>query len=129
MRKAWAFLSEPKNLAVLALLGGAVAFLWGIVEPRLFPPPMPPVLAADVRPGSGGQTAIASGLGAQAGNADNQSVIGDGAPVTGAGTIPTAPPTQSNQRAEARDGAKAFNATGGSRITVERPANAEPSSR
>ena len=33
MKKFWAFLRDPKNLAVIALLGGGVGWLWSEMKP------------------------------------------------------------------------------------------------
>lgn len=35
-RHIWNFVSDPKNIAALTLLGGALAFAWKVAEPRWF---------------------------------------------------------------------------------------------
>lgn len=119
LRKIWGFLAEPKNLAVLTLAGGAVAFVWKVGEPRIFPAKKAPV-TAEAPAAERGQVAIANGAGAQAINADGQATVGEGAHGSMAPLAPSTSSTRGNQRAEASNGASAINAGDQSRVVIER---------
>ena len=111
IRKIWAFVSEPKNLAVIALLGSGLAFAWKAVEPRLFDKIKP----ASEQP-SHTQTAIAKGAGAQAFNADGSAQIGTGSAAAQQDNSERAGPL--TQKAESGPGAQAINAADKARVNV-----------
>lgn len=92
IRRAWDFLSNPKNLAVLSLLGAALAFLWKVAEPRWFAVP-PATQASATR-----------------------------APIPPVRTpAPTSKlDTPATQHAEVRDGGAAINAGDNATITITR---------
>lgn len=120
IRSIWNFISDPKTLAVLALLGGAIAFLWKIVEPRFFPASKSPPAVVAAPSGATSQTAVATGPGSSAVNA------GQGASVSfGSGNSQDVAAGNGNaatgdQRAEATDGGTAINAGANSRISVSK---------
>jgi hypothetical protein len=46
MKSLWIFFAKPRNLALLLLLGGAVAFVWkDVVRPIIMPEPTKPLAA------------------------------------------------------------------------------------
>ena len=120
LRRVWQFFSEPKNLAALGLLGAAVAFLWKIAEPRLFPPVKPLAQSTSATADSNNQTAVAKGDGAQAINANAGAVVGNAAYPTPRDRTLSAVEGPSQQRAVAGEGANAVNASGNARVAIER---------
>ena len=119
LRRVWQFFSEPRNLAVLGLLGAAVAFLWKIAEPRLFPAVKQPAQSASAAANSNNQTAIARGAGARAINANAGAVVGNAAnPTPRDRTLPTVE-GPSQQRAVAGEGATAVNASENAQVAID----------
>ena len=110
MRKLWAFLSDPKNLAALTALAGALAFLWNKLETKPHP-------AAPSRAAVATQQAQAGGSG-HAINAAGGSVVSIGAPAHPAAKPAAATPDVAlDQTATSKEG-HAVNANGGSSVQI-----------
>lgn len=118
IRKLWGFLAEPRNLAVLGLIGAAIAFLWKVAEPRWFPADERAHVAPPTARSVDTQTAIATGPGSQALIAAHGSHIGG----ERGDTLPAAPSTNAplSQRAEASAGGTAINASRGSQVIIDK---------
>lgn len=97
MKKFWVFISDPKTMAVLALCGGAVAFLWQNVEKHLLSSSSPVVTASP----SAGRAKP---------SAPNEEAEKRDLPA------PNAQPP--GQRAEATNGGTAVNAGNNSTVTI-----------
>lgn len=60
MKKFWAFLSQPQNLAVFIALAGALAFLWKeVLAPKPKPPAAPSAAIVQQATTSGGSAGTA----------------------------------------------------------------------
>lgn len=96
IRRVWNFLSEPKNLALMSLLGGALAFFWKVAEPRWFVAPSATRASASSELTPPTATPIATATRANQRN------------------------TPEMQRAEASNGGNAVNAGDNATITITR---------
>ena len=111
MKRVWAFLSQPQNLAVFIALAGGLGFLWKeVVAPKSHPDVSASVPAVNQQASADGGTAI---------NAAGQAQVGfDSVP---SGAAPASMPRLSaSQSARASGGGTAINATDSARVTIKR---------
>lgn len=109
----WKFVSKPANLAVFIALASGIAYLWDKFEPK--PKPKPATTAA-------GQQATASGGPAVNATGAAQVIIGSSSSASAALSADPVgagePVPISGQRAEAREGAAAVNASDHARVKI-----------
>lgn len=110
MKRVWAFLSQPQNLAILVALAGGLGFLWKeVVAPKLHPNVEASTSAVNQQAIANGGTAI---------NAAGQAQVGPGSARTGGATA-SMPKLSASQSAQAGSGGTAINATDSARVTVK----------
>lgn len=114
MKRVWAFLRQPQNLAVFAALASGLGFLWKEVgAPKPHPDVSASAPAVNQQANANGGTAI---------NAAGQAQVGfDSVP---SGSAPASMPRLSaSQSARASSGGTAINATDSARVFIKRDAS------
>jgi hypothetical protein len=116
MKRVWAFLSQPQNLAIVAALAGGLGFLWKeVAAPRLNPIAEVPVVTPAV-------SQQATAVGGSAINATGQAKVVIGAePASGENeSLPASMPDRGAVKsAQANRGGAAVNAADSVRVTVK----------
>lgn len=113
VKKLWAFISTPQNLAVLAALGAGLGFLWKEVIPHKEPAKIEAPAPAQTATTNNGNAVNASG--------SSQAHIG---PTSATAPAPSLEPQAtkqenvSGQAAQAGPGGVAVNASGSARVSV-----------